>query len=242
MSLDSIMTGFGNLLTLVSAALGGSAMHRQVILSCNAEKLILPVTPASYDMQTSQNNRTVDIIEFGEAQLFGNPALKRLKFSSFFPSLMHEYPFIVGDSKTPAECIELLTKWKEAKAPIRVIITDTNINLMMGLKQFDYSERDGSRDVYYTLSFIEYKELNTPMANNDKQTSDETGLKERASDVESPDTVTLVDKANDVLDASKKVYGDYTHYRNIIQSNNLKDLAINNIGKLKLGERLKVPK
>ena len=148
----------------------------------------------------------------------------------------------VGDSKTPAECIELLTKWKEAKAPIRVIITDTNINLIMGLKQFDYSERDGSRDVYYTLSFIEYKELNTPMANNDKQTSDETGLKERASDVETPDTVTLADKANDVLDASKKVYGDYTHYRNIIQSNNLKDLAINNIGKLKLGERLKVPK
>ena len=80
------------------------------------------------------------------------------------------------------------------------------------------------------------------MANNDKQTSDATGLKERESDMETPDTVTLADKVNDVLDASKKVYGDYTHYRNIIRSNNLKDLAINNIGKLKLGERLKVPK
>lgn len=242
MSLDSLMTGFENLLTLVSAALGGGSMYRQVILSCNAEKLILPVTPASYEMQTGQNNRIVDIIEFGEAQLFGNPALKRLKFSSFFSSPTHEYPFVVGDNKTPAECVEMLTKWKEAKAPIRVIISDTNINLMMALKQFDYSERDGSRDIYYTLSFIEYKELNTPMANNDKQTAEETGLKERAADMETPDTVTLTDKVNDVLDASKKAYGDYTHYRNIIQSNNIKDLAINNIGKLKLGERLKVPK
>lgn len=242
MSLDSLMTGFGNLLTLVSAALGGGSMYRQVILSCNAEKLILPVTPASYEMQTGQNNRIVDIIEFGEAQLFGNPALKRLKFSSFFPSPTHEYPFVVGDNKTPAECVEMLTKWKEAKAPIRVIISDTNINLIMALKQFDYSERDGSRDIYYTLSFIEYKELNTPMANNDKQTAEETGQKERAADMETPDTVTLTDKVNDVLDASKKAYGDYTHYRNIIQSNNIKDLAINNIGKLKLGERLKVPK
>ena len=99
MSLDSLMTGFGNLLTLVSAALGGGSMYRQVILSCNAEKLILPVTPASHEMRTSQNNRIVDIIEFGEAQLFGNPALKRLKFSSFFPSPTHEYPFVVGDNR-----------------------------------------------------------------------------------------------------------------------------------------------
>ena len=242
MSLDSLMTGFGNLLGLVSAAMGGSSMHRQIIMSCLSEKLILPVTPSEYDMQTGQNNKTVDIIEFGEAQLFGNPALKRLKLAGFFPSTAHDYPFIVGDLKEPTECVELLTKWKESKSPVRVIVTDSPINFMFGIKQFDYSERDGTRDIYFTLSFLEYKELNTPMANNDKQTSDATGLKERASDMETPDTVTLADKVNDVLDASKKVYGDYTHYRNIIRSNNLKDLAINNIGKLKLGERLKVPK
>ena len=82
MSLDSLMTGFGNLLTLVSAALGGGCMYRQVILSCNAEKLILPVTPASYEMQTGQNNRTVDIIEFGEVirlSVFPMPHLLRIQ-------------------------------------------------------------------------------------------------------------------------------------------------------------------
>lgn len=49
------------------------------------------------------------------------------------------------------------------------------VNLMMGLREFTYREQDGTRDIYYKLSFIEYKELNTPSANNDKQTDETTG-------------------------------------------------------------------
>ena len=48
-----------------------------------------------------------------------------------------------------------------------------------------------------------------------------------------------LDKADDILDASKKVYGDYSHWRNIVQSNDLKNLAINNVTKLNLRKNLK---
>ena len=134
--------------------------------------------------------------------LFGNAKLKRLSFSSFFPHPKHDYPFIVGDVKTPIECVELLTKWKEAKKPIRVIITDSPVNLMMGLREFTYREQDGTRDIYYKLSFVEYKELNTPSANNDKQIDETTGLKQRTDEPENPES--WVDKTDDILDASKK--------------------------------------
>ena len=218
MSLDSFMNKANNIVNILSLALGTeSANKRQVILSSNNEKFIVPVTPRNYEVKTAQDNETVDILDFGEAMLFGNAKLKRLSFSCFFPHPKHNYSFIVGDIKTPNEWVELLTKWKEAKKPIRVIITDSPVNLMMGLKEFTYREQDGSRDIYYKVSFVEYKELNTPSANNDKQIDETTGLKQRTDEPENPES--WVDKADDILDASKKVYGDYSHWRNIVQSN-----------------------
>lgn len=242
MSLDSLMSGLNNIVNIVDLAFNGrpAPNRRQYVLSCNGDVLTIPITPSKYEVKTSQNNKLVDIIEFGEAQLFGNPKLKRLSFSGFFPHPKHEYGFVTGDILEPSKCVEMLTKWKESKSPVRVIITDSSVNLMMAIKDFNYHEKDGTRDVYYELSFIEYKNLNTPLANNDKPTDDITGLKERASDVTTPDTVTIADRIHDIADASKKVYGDYNHWRNIMQSNNLKDLAINNVGKLRLGQKLKV--
>lgn len=238
MSLDSFMNKANNIVNILSLALGTeSANKRQVILSSNNEKFIVPVTPLNYEVKTAQDNETIDILDFGEAMLFGNAKLKRLSFSCFFPHPKHNYPFVVGDIKTPNEWVELLTKWKEAKKPIRVIITDSPVNLMMGLKEFTYHEQDGSRDIYYKVSFIEYKELNTPSANNEKQIDETTGLKKRTDEPEKPES--WVDKADDILDASKKVYGDYSHWRNIVQSNDLKNLAINNVTKLNLRKNLK---
>ena len=53
---------------------------------------------------------------------------------------------------------------------------------------------------------LNIKELNTPSANNDKQIDETTGLKQRTDEPENPES--WVDKADDILDASKKVYGD----------------------------------
>lgn len=240
MGLDSFMNKAHNIVNILSLALGSETTEkRKVIISSQAEtsedgeeKYTLPLTPKGYQIKTSQNNKTIDILDFGEAMLFGNAKLKRLSFSSFFPHPKHSYPFVVGDIKTPAEWVDLITKWKENKKPVRVIITDSPVNLMMGIKEFSWYEQDGTRDIYYKLSFIEYKDLNTPPANNDKQTDETTGLKKRPDEPKNPET--WVNKADDILDASKKVYGDYSHWRNIVQSNNLKDLAINNVSKLNL--------
>lgn len=238
MSLDSFMNKSYSVVNILSLALGNeSAARRQVVLSSDSEKFTIPITPREYEIKTSQNNKTLDILDFGEAMLFGNARLKRLSFSGFFPHPKHDYPFVIGDVKTPIECVELLTKWKEAKKPIRVIITDSPVNLMMGLREFTYREQDGTRDIYYKLSFVEYKELNTPSANNDKQIDETTGLKQRTDEPENPES--WVDKADDILDASKKIYGDYSHWRNIVQSNDLKNLAINNVTKLNLRKNLK---
>ena len=116
---------------------GGGGSKRKIILSCDGTRFVVPVTPKTYKVETEQNNRVVDILDTGEAQLFGNRKLKRLSFSCFFPQPKHEYPFVVGDTMEPTACVSLLEKWKEGKKAVRVIITDSPVNLMMSIKSFD---------------------------------------------------------------------------------------------------------
>ena len=233
------MTNVGKYLNLASFALGGGGTaHRQFILSADGDKLILPVTPWKYDVKTGQGNKVVGVEQLGEALIFGLPKAVTISFSCFFPDPNHEYPFVVGDDKTPTECVALLTKWKEARKPVRIIITESPVNLLTGIMKFDYKEKDGTRDIYYTLDLTEFKDLNTPLANNPKKTDETTGLKGRTANPTS-ETKNRLKKASDVLDKAKHAYGQYQHWRRVVQGNNLKDLAINNLDKLR---KLKIPK
>ena len=233
----SLMNLWSTVNGIATLAFGGNSFKRQVILSQGKEKFTLPVSPAKYEVQTAQNNKTVDIIDFGEAMLFGNPQLLRLKFSCFFPRLYHGYTsFIVGDNKDATECVEQIVKWKESKKPVRVIITDSPINHMMGIKDFDYDERDGSHDINYTLSFIEYKDLNTPPSNNEKEVNEDTGLKERPETDAPPVSTDKLKKHRDILEMSKRAYNDVEYWRQIAEQNDLTSLALTNLNKLNIGK------
>ncbi|MCB5725951.1 hypothetical protein [Mitsuokella jalaludinii] len=225
----SFLSIWNEINTLGSFILGGGVSHRQIILSCDGERFVVPVTPKTYKVETEQNNRVVDILDTGEAQLFGNRKLKRLSFSCFFPQPSHAYPFVVGDDRSPSECVELLEKWKEGKKAVRVIITDSPVNLMMAIKSFDYREQDGSRDIYYELKFIEWRDLNTPLANNEKQVEKLTGLKKRPVGTTIPPRPSSIQRARDILDASRKAYGKYKYWRSLRDKNNLKYLALKNL-------------
>ncbi len=229
------MTTFGTALNVLSAFFNGMNFvntRRQILVKSERfGEVIIPVTPEKYQMTGGQKNKVVDITRVGEAIIFGMPKARTLTFSSFFPDLNHDYPFAVDSTKSPTELVEYFIKVKEARKPVRVIITDSPVNLMMGLMSFNYFEKDGTRDIYYELSFTEYKDLNIPSANNNKPVDEKTGLKKRPEG-ETPKKVTWQKKAGDFLDATKKAYGDYNHWRRVAKSNNLSSLIINNAGKI----------
>ncbi len=236
----SFMTGIGRALNVLSYINGGTgSSYRTFTLTCEDEKFTLPVTPWEYTVTSGQMNKVISITQVGEALVFSNPKLRTLRFSCFFPSLDHEYPFIVGDEKEPSACIELLTKWKESKKPVRVVISDSPVNMSMAIMNLEYSERDGTRDVYYSLELTEYKELTIKNANENKQIQETTGLKERQSD-KAQATEAKVYKGSDVLDAAKRAYGQYSKWRKVVQGNTLESLVINN--SRGIAKKLKIPK
>ena len=122
----------------------------------NREQVIkLPVLPKEFKIQSGMKNENYDTISIGEIKLIGMPKLKSISFNSFFPA--QDYPFLRDKTHKAWEYVNMIEEWKSRRVPIRLIITDTPINMACSIENFEYGEQDGSRDVYYTLALEEFK-------------------------------------------------------------------------------------
>jgi hypothetical protein len=121
----------------------------------NREQVIcLPVLPAEFTVTKPQSNEIFETITQGQLKLIGTPALKGILIESFFPA--RDYPFLKDRSYKGFEYVYIIDKWVEAKLPIRLIITDTPINMVCCVDDFSYTiKKDG--DLYYSLTLGEVK-------------------------------------------------------------------------------------
>lgn len=128
----------------------------------NREQVIqLPIVPREFQIGSPHGNETFKTISQGEIKLIGLRELKTLSIASFFPA--KDYPFSRNKTYKAWEYVEIIESWADRRKPIRVIITDTPINLAMTIDNFEYGPRDGSGDVYYTLSLSEFKFIQLQM-------------------------------------------------------------------------------
>lgn len=153
----------------------------------------IPVLPPSYSITSNQINKVVNINALGEINLIGNRGLTEISFSSIFPfayqSYCEYYPI-----NTPKEYIDSIEAMK-LSGDIRLTITETSINMMVTIENFQYGEEDGSGDISYSLEFKEYILPNTAeVTRNEKlDTSRETP--------QANETVSYLVKEGDCLSA-----------------------------------------
>ena len=122
------------------------------------EKLRLPVPPPNYSIKRALNNSSVVVEGLGEISFIGAPKLAEIPpIESFFPSRIYSF-CQYKTFPTPKECIALVEKWMASGKPIRYIVTGA-INAECTLESFEYGERDGTGDVYFSLELKEYRAI-----------------------------------------------------------------------------------
>jgi len=125
----------------------------------NREQVIkLPVVPAQFKVSTGMNNQVYETITQGEIKLIGLSALSSITLESFFPA--KDYPFLRSEAYSGWEYAGIIEAWKARRVPIRIIITETPINMAVTIEKFEYGVQDGSQDIYYTLELSEFKFIN----------------------------------------------------------------------------------
>jgi len=191
-------------------------MEFWLISNDGKEKILLPVPPAEFEISQGNKNTVVDIHDLGEINLIGNKNLATITLSSFFPA--QKYSFVTSQIQNPYTYVNTIKKWQGLKKPVRLVITQTNINMLCSIENFNYGEKDGSGDVYYT---IELKEYRTPVLQTQKQK--EYSITTKRSNVKEPPKTYVVKKGDSLWLIAKKLTGKGENWTIIAKKNNIKD-------------------
>ncbi|WP_060210500.1 LysM peptidoglycan-binding domain-containing protein [Sporosarcina koreensis] len=131
-----------------------------------AERLRLPVNPASLSVNSPFGNTDINITQFGEYTIIGERGAAEISFSSFFPLQYNSSYCEYADFPTPAECVRTIERWRDTRKPLRLVVTGTDVNYAATIRDFPIEiQRAGSPgDIYYTLTLKEYRFLDVKPA------------------------------------------------------------------------------
>lgn len=121
-----------------------------------------PMLPERVELNMGNEFANYQILGVGEIQTPSGVALDRLSWSGLFPGeCRKENPFI-REFMPPMECYKWLENVK-AKAGVskklRLLITETSVNLDVYLDQFSGEFSGGQGDFNYSISLVQGKDL-----------------------------------------------------------------------------------
>lgn len=131
------------------------------------EEITIPVTPESFQVSKGIRVETINIHQVGDANLLGYGTLDTITLPLTLPSTADSgYPFAHTVDTDAYGYIEKFTTLQENKKRVRFIVSDTPVNVLCVIESVEYGERDGTNDVYGTLTLREYRELKATIRYN----------------------------------------------------------------------------
>lgn len=123
----------------------------------NGEDIItIPVIPAEISVKKGQSNETFETASQGWIKIIGDPQLKSISWSSFFP--VRDYPFLRSRDIWGFDYVYKIDTWISRKLPIRLIIDTGNINMAVSVDSWEYTVgRDGN--INYSIELGEFNLL-----------------------------------------------------------------------------------
>ena len=183
------------------------------------------VNPEMLTVSRPNCNRVMRLALGGTVNLWGGRGLREVRFSTFLPA--EHSPFFEG--LTGADVLAMLKSWQDSGDPVRLIISDTDINDAFLIEDVSETLREGDGDVTLTLALREYK-FAQPGGVSVSPTASAAG-EERTDERVMPDTWTV--KRGDTLwDIACELYGDGTKWRGIAEKNGITDPRTLQIGRV----------
>ena len=201
----------------------------------------IPVLPSEYQVQSSQNNQSETIIGIGEVSLKGKRNLMTISFSSFFPLRRNSSYCRRGSILKPLQYVDAIERMKQT-GTVKLVITGSPIRMDCTIESFEWGENDGTGDIFYTLSFKEYRNVNASKSsvvqgNGEAEagitTSEQTRTEPKASTQEY-----IVKKGDTLTSIAKRLTGS-SNWKPIYNAN--RAVIGGNPNRIKTGQKLSIP-
>lgn len=125
----------------------------------NNVSLWFPVNPSEVNIRRDKSFETISIIRGGELDVPQGVKVKEIAFSSFFPAVYDASYCKYQQLPDPQTAMNQLNTWMEGRDPLRLIITGTDVNVLVMLSAHNSSFKGGEPgDVYFDLIFRTWKD------------------------------------------------------------------------------------
>lgn len=195
----------------------------EIWLKQDNDAIQIPILPPSFEVTVENGHTTVNVQTRGEVSILGKRGLKTIELTSFFPA--QDYPFAAyPKDREPEEYVKKIEDWLEE--PVRLTITNTDINMECVIQSFRYGEPDGTGDVEYALSLQEYRPpVYTHVEEETKQSTATTAKKNTKKKSTSKRTTKKASKSYTVKQGdtlwgiAKNMYGSGSKESKIYEAN-----------------------
>lgn len=204
---------------------------------------ILPVTPKEMKIKINNKNKTIDIINLGEANILKMPGLSTIEFEFVAPAF--QYPYVTN-YQPQGFYYYLLEKLKVEQKPfifsvIRQLPTGRYTypsSFNVSLEDYTILETvDEGFDIVFSVVLKQYKEFATQRIQIKESTEGKKTVekKQPRETTKEPEKTYTVKKGDTLWNIAKKELGDGTRYKEIAKFNN-----ISNPNKIYPGQVLKL--
>lgn len=196
----------------------------EVYLNSNRENLRFPVVPSEFGKNINADISAEKIVKKGKVNIYNGYEPSSLSFNSFFPHEGANYSFVEGDLTDPYSYVNKLEKWCKEGERLRYIVTETSINIPVRISHFEFTEKDASGDVYYSIELKEDEDIEipewTPPAPKNSNTKIVKNTQTNRRSVDSKKSkvagkVHIVKHGEYLYMIAKRYYGDGRQYKRI---------------------------
>lgn len=194
----------------------------EIWLKTNKTEFRFPVIPSEIMINGSSIESSVNLLNMGEANLYAGNNVQDIEISSFFPE--QNYSFVeYRPFPSPYKCIAILRDWMNRGQAVRFIIPGI-ANFAVRIVSCEYGEKDGTKDVYYSIKLKEVRQVTIKKLNdgdsntNNSKPADSTNDKKEDGKQK---THTVV-KGDTMWDLAQKYYGKGSLHTKIREANKTK--------------------
>lgn len=130
-----------------------------IFIEYNGQVVQIPVNPPTFNVDTSGNNTTMEIITLGEIIIPKKKKLSSISWESFFP-YESWYPDIrtKGSFQSAEFYLTFLNKIRDDCKPCHLTVTGIGFDDDVVIESFDYYHQAGDHeDTYYSITFKRYQ-------------------------------------------------------------------------------------
>ena len=125
----------------------------------SGRKIQLPTVPEEISIGADGRFASYEIIKTGEVKIPEGRMLKNIAWESFFPGEPRKNEPWVHAWGNPLELDETFSQWRDNSAALKLVVTDTNINIDCYIANYESTASGGYGDINYSIDLVEKVDL-----------------------------------------------------------------------------------